>query len=73
MTPTLTRDEPAASSAYAAGVKAGREAECEACARLVLAGGDGVDRMETAIQFGANAAIAEAIRARAVEAVSVEP
>lgn len=38
--------------------------EREACAKLVIAGGDGVDRLETAITFGSNAAIAEAIMAR---------
>lgn len=38
--------------------------EREACAKLVLDGGDGQDRLETAIQYGPNAAIAEAILAR---------
>lgn len=38
--------------------------EREACAKIVEAGGDGVGRLETAIQLGPNAAIAEAIRAR---------
>lgn len=38
--------------------------ERQACAKIVLDGGDGVDRMETAIRLGGNAAIAEAILAR---------
>lgn len=38
--------------------------ERKACANIVLNGGDGVDRLETAIQRGPNAAIAEAILAR---------
>jgi hypothetical protein len=38
--------------------------EREACARIVLAGGDEVDRLETAITHGPNAAIAAAILAR---------
>ena len=40
------------------------KAEREACAKIVLDGGDGRDRLETAIAHGPNAAIAEAILAR---------
>lgn len=39
----------------------------EDAARVVVAGGDGVDRLETAIQYGPNAAIAEAVLARGEE------
>lgn len=38
-------------------------AERERCAKIALDGGDGVDRLETAIRYGPNAAIAEAILA----------
>ncbi len=39
-------------------------AERAECVKIVLADGDGVDRLETAITYGPNAAIAEAILAR---------
>lgn len=47
-----------------AACREGAAREREACARIVEAGGDGVDRLETAVALGANAAIASAIRAR---------
>lgn len=41
----------------------------EEAAKLVIAGGDSVDRLETAITHGPNAAIAEAILAKKLVAL----
>ena len=62
---SVIRDIPAERESPAASlIQQAVEAERLACARIVMNGGDGMDRMEIAIAYGPNAAIAEAILAR---------